>query len=98
MERARTVLMKLLNLRKIWLIARREYLYNFRRRSFLFTAFVLPLIMITVISLIFGFFEQNMEDVSGSRLIGLVDTAAVIVRQSGKARIQLPQLFKLMGN
>src|SRR5438094_9524861 len=78
-----------MNLRKIWLIARREYLYNFRRRSFLFTAFVLPLIMVVVMSLIFGFFEQNLEDVSAYKLIGIVDKARVVADQSGQARIQL---------
>ena len=35
-----------MNFRKIWLIARREYMYNFRRRSYLFTAFVLPIITV----------------------------------------------------
>ena len=29
---------------KVWLVLRREYAYNFRRPSFLFTAFGVPLL------------------------------------------------------
>src|SRR5437868_14678369 len=82
-----------MNLHKIWLIARREYLTNFRRRSFLVTAFVLPLISIGAMTLIFGFFTQNLEDVSDYHSIGIVDKAGIVADSSGGP---LPKQFKII--
>ena len=47
-----------MSLRKVSLIARREFLYNFRRRSFLFTAFVLPILVAALMFVIFAVVES----------------------------------------
>lgn len=60
-------------MRKIWLIARREYLYNFRRRSFLFTAFGVPLFSIGMMFLIFTLAENTFEATGQLGNIGYVD-------------------------
>ena len=50
---------------KIWLVLRREYLYNFKRPSFLFTAFGVPLLTLVAMFLIFTFTadrETNLDN------------------------------------
>ncbi len=84
-----------MNLRKILLISRREYLYNFRRRSYLFTAFVLPLISVGAMALVFALLTQSMEDTSGFKAIGIVDNAHVLVDQAGNPTVKLPALFRV---
>lgn len=82
-----------MNLSKIWLIAKREYLTNFRRRSFLITAFVLPLMTIGVMTLILTVFAQNLEDMSAFKSIGIVDQAGVFT-----AGATIPAPFRLVAS
>jgi len=60
-------------MRKIWLIARREYLYNFRRRSFLFTAFGVPLFSIGMMFVIFTLAENTFAATGQLGSVGYVD-------------------------
>jgi ABC-2 type transport system permease protein len=85
-----------MNLRKIWLIARREYLYNFRRRSYLFTAFVLPLISIGLMAIVFGLLAQTITDTTGFKAIGIVDHAHILADPNGSPTVKLPALFRLV--
>ena len=85
-----------MNLRKIWLIARREYLYNFRRRSFLFTAFIMPLVSIGITVFVISVVAQSQEDISAYKHVGIVDKANVFVDESGNPVIKLPAPFQLM--
>jgi ABC-2 type transport system permease protein len=85
-----------MNLRKIYLIARREYLHNFRRRSYLFTAFILPLISIGAMTLVFGLLTQTMEDTSSFKAVGIVDHAQILVDESGAPTVNLPPLFRII--
>lgn len=84
-----------MNLRKIWLIARREYLFNFRRRSYLFTAFALPLIIMVVMVLVIGLLTETMESTSSFKAVGIVDKAGVLSDSAGVPTVKLPQLFRL---
>jgi ABC-2 type transport system permease protein len=84
-----------MNLRKIWLIARREYLFNFRRRSYLFTAFVLPLIIVVAMMLIIGLLTETMESTSSFKAVGIVDKAGVLSDSAGVPTVKLPELFRL---
>jgi ABC-2 type transport system permease protein len=84
-----------MNLRKIWLIARREYLFNFRRRSYLFTAFVLPLIIVVAMMLIIGLLTETMESTSSFKAVGIVDKADVLSDSAGVPTVKLPELFRL---
>ena len=65
---------------KIWLVLRREFLFNFRRPSFLFTAIGLPLIMVVAMYAIFRFTSHRETDLSQFQTVGYVDRAGVIVQ------------------
>jgi ABC-2 type transport system permease protein len=58
---------------RILLVSRREFLTNVRRRSFLFTAFVLPLIIIAAQIAIGHFVQQQSETTGSLGRIGYVD-------------------------
>lgn len=66
-----------MNLHKIFLIARREYLYNVRRRSYLFTAFLVPILSIGLSLLATKISTSGLEDVGNFNRIGIVDQAGV---------------------
>ncbi|MBN1965051.1 MAG: ABC transporter permease [Anaerolineae bacterium] len=65
-------------LRKIWLIARREFTYNFRRRSFLFSAFGVPIFVFVLWFFIFGSAEETAEATGTLGDIGYVDLAGFL--------------------
>lgn len=63
---------------KMWLVAKHEYIYNFKRRSFLFTAFVLPILMgvgFYLVGRLAADSETNLDDFSR---IGYVDHAGIL--------------------
>jgi len=84
-----------MSLRKVWLIARREFSTNFRRRSFLFAAFGIPLFTLVILAIVFTVIAQNLEDLSAYKHIGIVDQANVMTDTSGKALVTLPPLFEI---
>lgn len=71
---------------KVWIIAKREYLFNVRRAGFLIFTFGVPLIAILILlggaffsGAIGGFFEQQFAATrSDSKPIGIVDQAAIV--------------------
>jgi len=63
---------------KVWLVLRREYTYNFRRPSFLFTAFGVPLISIVAIFLIFQFSVEREANLDKFQRVGYVDRAMIV--------------------
>jgi ABC-2 type transport system permease protein len=69
---------------KMWLVARREYLYNLRRRSFLFTAFVLPLLIVGVMILMISWVSSREEDETRIGQIGYVDHSGVLSEAVGR--------------
>ena len=63
---------------KMWIVARREYGFNLRRRSFLFAVFGVPLFTFVVWAVIFlaiASTEQNLDDIG---TVGYVDQTGVI--------------------
>lgn len=62
-----------MNTHKIWLIARREYLFNIRRRMYLFTVFVLPIISIGLSVLTSSLANKQIADSGTFNHIGIVD-------------------------
>lgn len=73
---------------KIWLIAQREYLYNFKRRSFLFTAFGVPAFTIFMMFIIFGVAENSATATGQLGNIGYVDQPGVLT-----AAVDKPEEF-----
>jgi ABC-2 type transport system permease protein len=68
-----------MNWEKVWLVLRREYLFNFKRPSFLFTAFGVPAISLVAMFFIFQFTvnrEQNLDDWKN---VGYVDRAGITI-------------------
>jgi ABC-2 type transport system permease protein len=65
--------------RKIWLVLRREYLFNFRRPSFLFTAFGVPAISLAAMFLIFQFTSNRESNLANYQRIGYIDEAGVVI-------------------
>ncbi len=63
---------------KMWLVARREYLYNLRRRSFLFGAFGVPIFVILVMLVAFSAIANEEENAAGVGQVGYVDEAGVL--------------------
>ncbi|NLX10661.1 MAG: ABC transporter permease [Chloroflexi bacterium] len=63
---------------KIWLVLRREYLYNFKRPSFLFTAFGVPLLTLVAMFLIFTFTADRETNLDNWQRVGYIDRAGVI--------------------
>ncbi|MEP7284788.1 MAG: ABC transporter permease [Chloroflexota bacterium] len=85
-----------MNLHKIWLIARYEYIHNFRRRTFLFTAVGVPLFTIVIMLVVFGLVQQSLTDTSNYKHIGIVDKAGVLVDSAGKPLVKLPEPFEMV--
>ncbi len=61
---------------KIWLVMRREFNYNLGRRSYLFTAFGVPLFMMLIFFISFQLTEDS-QDLSDLGTLGLVDEAGL---------------------
>ncbi|MBE7512372.1 MAG: hypothetical protein HS103_06105 [Anaerolineales bacterium] len=66
-----------MNLIKLIRIARREYLTNFRRRSFLFTMFGLPIFLVAIFLIIGVVTTSAIDSIDGFKRIGVVDQAGV---------------------
>lgn len=64
--------------RKAWLVTRREYTYNFRRPSFLFTAFGVPLITLLAMVVVFVITTQRETSLDDFQRIGYIDRAMII--------------------
>jgi ABC-2 type transport system permease protein len=63
---------------KIWLVLRREYRVNFRRPSFLFTAFGVPAISLAAMFLIFQFTLNRETNLDSYRRVGYIDQIGVV--------------------
>ncbi len=76
-------------MRKIWLIARREYLFNFRRRSFLFTVFGVPAFTLVMMFVIFAVSENTLGQAGTLGTIGYVDHAGFLAEP-----VQKPEEYR----
>lgn len=64
--------------RKIALVMRREYLFNFRRPSFLFTAFGVPAFSFVAMFLIVQFTADRETSLAKYHNVGYIDRAAIV--------------------
>lgn len=85
-----------MSLHKVWLIARREFWFNLRRRAFLASMFLFPLVFIGFTglgALIGGSFAR---DISAFKAVGIVDESGIVVRADGTPYMaELPEPFRL---
>src|SRR5688500_3743596 len=90
------------NLHKIWLIARREYLLNFRRRSFLFTVFGVPAITIGATLIVMALVAQQITDTSAYKRVGVVDEAGIFANaenlENAANSTQLEKPFEIIAS
>jgi ABC-2 type transport system permease protein len=64
---------------RIWLVAHREYTFNFKRPSFLFTAFGIPLLSLVAMFFIFRFTVNRETNLSAWQRVGYIDRAGIVV-------------------
>lgn len=69
---------------KWWLIAKREFVVNVKKRSFLFTAFGIPLLMAALLFAVFAISFNAEEDVERLGSIGYVDQSGVLANEIAK--------------
>lgn len=62
---------------KIWLVARHEFLTNLTRRSYLFSAFILPIFISGVMALSIGFADDFEDGTDQFNPVGVVDLATL---------------------
>lgn len=67
-----------MNWSKIALVMRREYLFNFRRPAFLFTAFGVPLLSLGAMFIAINFIADSESNLDDFQQIAYVDRAAII--------------------
>ena len=75
-------------MRKLWLVIKREFLFNLKQKSFLFTAFGVPLLLMVVFFVIFSVIDSNQGTLEEAGTIGYVDHAGVLA-----AGINKPDTF-----
>jgi ABC-2 type transport system permease protein len=65
-------------MKKMWLVARREYLYNLKRRSFLFAVFGVPIFTFIVWGVVFLVMSDSENNVTKDSKFGYVDLSGVL--------------------
>jgi ABC-2 type transport system permease protein len=67
---------------KIWLVLKREFQFNFKRPSFLFTAIGLPLIMVVAMFAIVQLTSSRETDLSKFQTVGYIDRADIVAQDT----------------
>jgi ABC-2 type transport system permease protein len=75
---------------KMWLVARREYLFNLRRRAFLFTAFILPLLIVGVMILMITWISSREKNEESAGQVGYVDQSGVLAEAVSRPNYFIP--------
>ena len=70
--------MRLANWQKVWLVLKREYLFNFRRPAFLFTAFGVPVFIFVMWYFLFNVIDSTVSSTGQLGTIGYVDEVGVL--------------------
>ena len=78
---------------KIWLVLRREYLFNFRRPSFLFTAFGVPALSLGGMFFIFQFTADRETNLDNYQRVGYIDRGRDRDRAGDRSRRGLLRLY-----
>ncbi|MEQ8675065.1 MAG: ABC transporter permease [Aggregatilineales bacterium] len=76
---------------KVWLVIKREYLYNLRRPAFLFAALGTPIFFIAIFVLSIVITSETQRDVADLTQVGYVDNAGVL--NAGMMLEDYPDLF-----
>ncbi|RPI94354.1 MAG: hypothetical protein EHM39_12310, partial [Chloroflexi bacterium] len=63
---------------KIWLVMRREYEFNFRRPSFLFSAFGVPALTFVAMFFIAQFTADRETNLQAYQQVGYIDQAGIV--------------------
>lgn len=85
-----------MNLHKIWLIARREFWFNLRRRSFLASMFLFPVMFVGLMVIGGALGASSATDISAYTAVGLVDESGIVVRTDGTPYLpEMPEPFRL---
>lgn len=85
-----------MNLRRVWLIARREFWFNLRQRTFLASMFLLPFVFIGLFLLAGALGRSAATDISAYQAVGLVDESGVVVRPDGRPYLaEIAEPFRL---
>lgn len=69
---------------KMWLVAQREFIMNITRRSFLFAAFGVPLLLVAIILVVFLVISANESTLEDAGIVGYVDYAGVLALAEDK--------------
>jgi ABC-2 type transport system permease protein len=64
---------------RIWLVAHREYTFNFKRPSFLLTAFGIPLLSLVAMFFIFRFTVNRETNLNNWQRVGYIDRAGIVL-------------------
>jgi ABC-2 type transport system permease protein len=84
------------SLHKTWLIARREFWFNLRRRSFLAAMFLSPVFFVGVFIVGSLLGRSAATDISAYSAVGIVDESGIVVRADGTPYLaELPEPFRL---
>ena len=67
---------------KVLLVLRREYLHNFRRPSFLLTAFGIPILSIVAMFAVVQFTVNQETNLDNYQTVGYIDQAGIITDPS----------------
>src|SRR5690242_14141080 len=67
-------------MKKMLLVAWREYWFNLRRRSFLFAAFGAPLLTVGIMVIVFGVLIKSEDNPESLGQIGYVDHSEVLAQ------------------
>jgi ABC-2 type transport system permease protein len=73
---------------RMWLVARREYSYNLRRRSFLFGAFVVPVMVGVIMVIAFSALAESESNAESIGQVGYIDRSGVLTDA-----VETPQQF-----
>ncbi|MCE7949398.1 MAG: ABC transporter permease [Chloroflexi bacterium CFX4] len=85
-----------MSLHKIWLIAKREFWFNLRRRAFLASMFLFPIFFVGLFVLGGALGASSATDISSYTAVGIVDESGIVVRADGTPYLaEMPEPFRL---
>ncbi len=85
-----------MNLHKVWLIAKREFWFNLRRRAFLASMFLFPIFFVGLFVLGGALGASSATDISSYVAVGVVDESGIVVRADGTPYLaEMPEPFRL---
>ncbi|HLU11119.1 MAG TPA: hypothetical protein VK003_15715, partial [Oceanobacillus sp.] len=63
---------------KAWLVAKHEYLHNVKKRSFLFGAFGVPIVIVALIVIVGAIAVDSETNIEQVGMVGYVDEAGIL--------------------